>query len=170
MTTFDDRRRRGGQSGAPPAEGEGSAPSLAEAVAAGMSERDQVSRRLGIVIEQAARQRVRLRMQVSAEMLNAHGLCHGGVLFTLADSAFAFACNSENLSTLALAAQITFLSPARLGEVLIADAKATAGQGRYGVYDVIVTAADGRTVAVFRGTAARVKGETLPGLRAIEDG
>lgn len=134
---------------------------LAERVVAAMVASDNVSRGLGIHVEEVRPGGVRLRMIVREDMLNAHGLCHGGVLFTLADTAFAFACNNENRSALAVHAAIDFAAAARLGEALIADCGATAGGSRLGVYDSVVTTADGRLVAVFRGTAYRSGHETL---------
>ena len=103
-------------------------------------------------------------MTVREDMLNAHAICHGGVIFTLADSAFAYACNSENASSLATRCAVDFISAARLGEELVAVAEEKVRQSRMGVYDVTVTAEDGRVVAVFRGNSYRVRGETIPGI------
>lgn len=100
-------------------------------------------------------------MTVRPDMLNGHGICHGGYIFMLADSAFAFACNAGNHSTVAQSNQITFLSPGRAGERLQACANAVAEAGRSGVYDVTVTGEDGRSVAVFRGLARRIKGQVF---------
>jgi acyl-CoA thioesterase len=136
---------------------------LAEAVSAGMFALDRVSRGLGIEIVEIRPRLARMRMTVRDDMLNAHGICHGGVIFTLADSAFAYACNSENASSLATHCAIDFIDAARLGEVLVAVARETVRQSRLGVHDVTVTAGDGRTIAVFRGNSYRVGGETIPG-------
>ncbi len=133
-------------------------------VAAAMYAEDRAAQALGIRIEEVAPQQARVTMTVREDMLNSHGICHGGILFALADTAFAYACNSENESTLALSCSISFASAARLGEVLTAVGTATVRQGRTGVYDVRVSADDGRTVAVFRGQSYRITGETVPGL------
>ena len=98
---------------------------LAEAVAAGMFALDRVSRGLGIEIVEVRPRFARMRMTVRDDMLNAHGICHGGVIFTLANSAFAYACNSENASSLATHCAIDFIDAARLGEVLVAVAGET---------------------------------------------
>ncbi len=137
---------------------------LAEAVSARMFALDNVSRGLGIEIVEVRPHYTRMRMTVREDMLNAHAICHGGVIFTLADSAFAYACNSENASSLATRCSVDFITAARLGETLVAVAEEKVRQSRMGVYDVTVTAQDGRVVAVFRGNSVRVKGETIPGI------
>jgi len=104
----------------------------------------------------------RLRMPVREDMLNGHETCHGGFIFTLADSAFAFACNSHNRVTVALGAQITFVEPARLGDVLIATASEQSRTRRTGVYDVEVTDEEGRRIALFRGNAYETRGNIVP--------
>jgi acyl-CoA thioesterase len=90
-------------------------------------------------------------MTVRPDMLNGHAIAHGGMIFALADTAFAYACNSRNMSTVAQAASIVFLAKARAGERLVAEAREQALSGRSGVYAVTVTAQDGRTVAEFQG-------------------
>lgn len=137
---------------------------LAEAVSAGMYAHDNVSRRLGIEIVEVRPHYTRMRMPVRQDMLNAHAICHGGVIFTLADSAFAYACNSQNASSLATRCSVDFISAARLGETLVAVAEEKARQSRMGVYDVTITADDGRIVAIFRGNSYRVRGETIAGI------
>ena len=92
----------------------------------------------------------RLSMPVTAAMLNGHGTCHGGFIFAVADSAFAFACNTEGMASVASHCTVTFLRPARLGDVLVAEAVERYRVGRSGIYDVQVTAA-GEVVAEFRG-------------------
>jgi acyl-CoA thioesterase len=136
----------------------------AERVVAAMAAGDGLARWLGVAVEAIAPRRVRLSMTVRDDMLNAHGLCHGGVLFGFADIAFAFACNNENRSALALHAAIDFAAAAKPGETLVAEAAAARQSARFGLYDVRVTAGDGRPVALFRGTAFRVGGETLVAL------
>ena len=102
------------------------------------------------------------RMTVSAAMLNGHQICHGGLIFTLADSAFAFACNSRNLVTVAAGASIEFLRPVQLGDVLTCEGVEQVLQGRHGVYDVKVSNQRGETVAMFRGKSAQIAGTVLP--------
>ncbi len=106
--------------------------------------------------------RARMRMQVRAEMLNGHSICHGGFIFTLADSTFAFACNSRNLPTVASGASIDFLRPAHEGDVLTCEGVEQLLQGRHGVYDMRVTNQRGETVALFRGKSAQIRGSVLP--------
>jgi acyl-CoA thioesterase len=96
-------------------------------------------------------------MTVRADMLNGHAICHGGLIFTLADSAFAFACNSYNFNTVARV-RIDFVAPAREGDVLTAARSERALAGRTGVYDVEVANQRGETVALFRGKSYRIKG------------
>lgn len=141
---------------------------LAERVVAAMVASDNVGRGLGIRVEAVRPGGVRLRMTVRDDMLNAHGLCHGGVLFTLADTAFAYACNNENRSALAVHAAIDFAAAARLGEDLVVDCGAAAGGSRLGVYDAVVATAEGRRVAVFRGTAYRSGRDTLAAVGVCE--
>jgi acyl-CoA thioesterase len=97
-------------------------------------------------------------MVVREDMLNGHGVCHGGLIFALADTAFAWACNSRNVKTLAQQASISFLSPARLGERLAAEAREEAAEGRSGVYTATVRGEDGRTIAVFQGLSRTAGG------------
>ena len=106
--------------------------------------------------------RALLRMQVRQEMLNGHRICHGGFIFTLADSTFAFACNSRNLPTVASGASIEFLRPAHEGDVLTCEGVEQILQGRHGVYDMKVSNQRGETVALFRGKSAQIKGSVLP--------
>ncbi|MEZ5500218.1 MAG: hydroxyphenylacetyl-CoA thioesterase PaaI [Steroidobacteraceae bacterium] len=125
--------------------------SLASRVAAAMFERDSASRALQMVIEEVRPGFARVRMLVRADMVNGHRICHGGMVFSLADSAFAFACNSHNRVAVAAACSIDFVSPAREGDVLTAEAVEKTHDGRNGIYDVRVTNGDERTVAMFRG-------------------
>jgi acyl-CoA thioesterase len=124
---------------------------LARRSAAAMFERDQASQGLGIVIDEVKPGFVRLRMPVRPDMVNGHATCHGGFIFALADSAFAFACNSHNRATVAASAAIEFLAPVRAGAVLIAVAQEQALGDRLGVYDVVVSRESGERVALFRG-------------------
>lgn len=119
---------------------------------------DQASQALGMQITHIAPGQATLTMQVRADMLNGHGICHGGMIFTLADSAFAFACNTYNTLTVAQQNQITYLTPCQPDEVLMATATETARQGRSGTYDVVVTGSDNRQIALFRGLSRTVQG------------
>lgn len=105
-----------------------------------------------------------IRMTVRELHLNGHQICHGGFIFTLADSTFAFACNSYNRNTVASACQIDFLAPARLGDVLQAEAIERSRSGRTGVYDISVSVRGGKTVALFRGKSYRIEGEVIASL------
>lgn len=100
-------------------------------------------------------------MALRDDMMNAHGTAHGGVIFSLADTAFAWACNSRNVKTFAQQASISFLSPGKLGETLIAEAREDALSGRSGVYTVTVSGEDGRIVAVFHGLSRTAGGAIL---------
>jgi acyl-CoA thioesterase len=134
---------------------------LAEACAKSMFARDPASQALGMRIAAIEPGRACLTMTVRAEMLNGHGTCHGGYIFTLADSAFAFACNSHNQNTVASGCTIDFLEPAREGDVLAAEAIEKSRTGRLGLYDITVTNQDGARVALFRGKSYQIKGNVL---------
>jgi acyl-CoA thioesterase len=119
---------------------------------------DHAARGLGMNIETVGPGTATLTMVVRQDMVNGHGTCHGGFIFAVADSTFAYACNSFNHRTVAAGVDINFLAPAHLGDVLTADGHARHQGGRSGVYDIEVTNQDGKLVAVFRGRAARIKG------------
>jgi acyl-CoA thioesterase len=123
-----------------------------------MYEADQVRRQLGIELVDAADGTAVMRMTVGDGMINGHGLCHGGMLFTLADSACAYAANSLGVDSVAAGATIDFLEPARLGDALEARAIELTRSGRRGVYDVTVSTDDGRVVASFRGITVQLRG------------
>ena len=135
---------------------------LAEAAAASMYEADGCSRGLGMTIDASAPGYARLSRPVRDEFLNGHGICHGGLMFTLADSCFAFACNSHNINTVAAGCSIEFLKPVRGGDVLTAEATEQLLSGRHGIYDIRVTNRDGEVVAMFRGKSAQIKGHVVP--------
>jgi acyl-CoA thioesterase len=137
------------------------AQALAERVAAAMWSRDDASKGLGMRIVGVAPGRAELSMTVRADMLNGHAICHGGFIFTLADSAFAFACNSYNLNTVASGCAIDFLAPAREGDVLTAIAHERSMAGRTGVYDIEVANQHGEKIALFRGKSYRIKGHVV---------
>lgn len=102
-----------------------------------------------------------MRMTVRAPMLNGHDICHGGLIFTLADSTFAFACNSHNKVTVAAGCSIEFLKPGQLGDVLTCEGVEQVLQGRHGIYDMKVSNQRGEVVAVFRGKSAQVQGNVI---------
>ena len=137
------------------------AQALAEKVADAMFARDPASKGLGMTINAVGPGRASMSMTIRTDMLNAHQSCHGGFIFTLADSAFAFACNSYNLNTVGAACTIDYLAPGRLHDVLTAEAVELALNGKSGVYDVTVSNQEGRTVALFRGKSLRVGGEVI---------
>jgi len=130
----------------------------AEKSAAAMWSTDTASQALGMRIDHIAPGTADLSMVVTAAMLNGHGIAHGGYIFTLADSAFAFACNSYNQLAVAQQNQISYLAPGKAGERLQAAAREQSRTGRSGVYDVTVTGEDGRTIALFRGLSRTIKG------------
>ncbi len=102
-----------------------------------------------------------MRMQVREEMLNGHDICHGGFIFTLADSTFAFACNSHNKVTVAAGCSIEFLRPGKLDDVLTCEGVERVLQGRHGIYDMKVTNQRGEVVAMFRGKSAQIQGHVI---------
>ena len=126
-----------------------------------MFSRDRASQGLGIRIASVGPGRAELTMTVRGDMVNGHAICHGGFVFTLADSAFAFACNSHNVNTVANGCSIEFLAPAHEGDALTAVAHERSQVGRNGVYDVEVRNQDGVTIAHFRGKSTRIKGAVL---------
>lgn len=132
---------------------------LAQDAAAAMWSRDHVAQAMAMTLDAVKPGYARLSMVIRKDMVNGHAICHGGMLFTLADTAFAYACNSYNQNTVASACHIDFLAPSHLGETLVAEAVERAMGGRTGVYDVTVSTGSGKTVALFRGKSARIKGE-----------
>ncbi|MCT8997349.1 hydroxyphenylacetyl-CoA thioesterase PaaI [Chelativorans intermedius] len=135
---------------------------LAEASARAMWNDDSASQRLGMSLDHIAPGEATLSMTVTEAMSNGHGNCHGGYIFTLADSAFAFACNSYNQIAVAQHCSITYLVPGRIGDRLTAVAREVSRRGRSGIYDVRVINQDGVHMAEFRGHSRTVKGTHLP--------
>ena len=123
---------------------------MAQACADRMWAGDTASRGLGMTLDSVAPGAARLSLTVTPAMLNGHGTCHGGFIFALADSAFAFACNTDGMASVASHCAVTFLRPARLGNRLVADAAERQREGRSGIYDVRVTCGE-TVVAEFRG-------------------
>ena len=139
---------------------------LAELAAHALFAADQASRSLGIEIEKVGPGFARLRMTVRPDMVNGHGMCHGGLVFALADSAFAVACNSHNAVTVAAAAAIDFLAPARVNDELTAEARELWLSKRSGIYEIGVSNQRGETIALFRGRSHRIGGQLVPGEQA----
>jgi len=120
---------------------------------------DRATNWLGMRLEHVAPGRARLSMPVTEAMANGHGICHGGFIFALADSAMAFAANPRGEAAVAQHAAISLIRPGQVGEVLIADAAERMQTGRSGMYDVRVTTADGTLVAEFRGHTRTIRGK-----------
>ncbi|MCC2961010.1 hydroxyphenylacetyl-CoA thioesterase PaaI [Massilia sp. IC2-278] len=137
------------------------AQALAELAGKTMYERDPASKGLGMTLDEIRPGYARMSMRVRPDMLNGHASCHGGFIFTLADSAFAFACNSHNFNTVGAGCTIDYLAPGREGDLLTAEAQEQALAGKTGVYDVTVTNAEGKTIALFRGKSHRVSGTVV---------
>lgn len=115
----------------------------------------------GIEIEEAREGYARLRMKVRADMLNGHAMTHGGMIFLLADTAFAYACNSRNVSTVAQNATISFLAPSKQGDVLVAEARETALVGRSGIYQISIRSSDGVHIAELTGLSRSIGGAVV---------
>jgi acyl-CoA thioesterase len=129
-----------------------------------MHEVDHLARALGVALDEIAPGRARVSMAVRDDMTNSVGTCHGGIIFSLADCAFAYSCNSHNRKTVAAGASIDFVSAARLGDRLTAVAEERALVGRTGIYDVRVVDQNDELIAFFRGRSYRVTGAVLPEL------
>ncbi len=134
---------------------------LARATGEAMYEKDHASRGLGMALEEIGPGYARLSMKVREDMVNGHAICHGGIIFTLADSTFAYACNSHNHVTVAQGASIEFLAPGKLGDVLTAIGEERHMAGKTGIYDIRVSNQDGRSIALFRGKSFRIGGHLV---------
>ncbi|WP_163650292.1 hydroxyphenylacetyl-CoA thioesterase PaaI [Modicisalibacter sp. 'Wilcox'] len=134
---------------------------LAEACADAMFARDTASRELGMTLTAVTPGQATLTMTITAAMIQGHGSCHGGYLFTLADSAFAFACNTYDLATVGAGCSIDYLRGAREGDRLTAQAVERSRGNRTGVYDVTLTNQHGETIALFRGKSYQVRGHVI---------
>jgi acyl-CoA thioesterase len=135
---------------------------LAKACAAVMWNDDAASRRLGMSLDSVSPGAATLTLTITDAMANGHGNCHGGYIFTLADSAFAFACNSRNELAVAQHCSITYIDPVRVGDRLTAVAREISRRGRNGICDVEVRNQDSVLVAVFRGHSRTIEGKHLP--------
>ena len=135
-----------------------SADERARAVAAAIERSDRASKWLGLRVEEVRAGYARVSMAVTANMANGQAFCHGGLIFSLADSSFGLACNSHNQRALAASCSIDFLAPGRIGDRLTAECREQATAGRAGFYEARVTNQDGELIALFRGRSATVKG------------
>ena len=134
---------------------------LALACAESMYERDIAAQEAGITLDEVKPGYACLKMKVRADMLNGHNVCHGGFLFVLADTAFAYACNSYNKVTFAQSCDIDFVQAGKEGDELIAIAEERRRSGRTGLYDVTVSRVDGEVLAYFRGRSYQIKEEVI---------
>jgi acyl-CoA thioesterase len=135
---------------------------IARACAQAMWQQDDASRGLGVELLEVKSGQATLAMTIMPHMVNGQRIAHGGFIFTLADSAFAFACNSHNERVVAAQGNITFIRPGKLGDRLVATAREISRSGRSGIYDVHVTADDGTVIAEFRGHSRVIAGTWLP--------
>lgn len=134
---------------------------LAQACAESMYARDVAAQEVGIVIDEVREGYARLSMTIQATMLNGHAICHGGFIFTLADTAFAYACNSRNKATVAQTCKIEFKKPGKENDRLTAVAEHESQDGRYGQYKVTVQSQDETVIALFHGQSCEIKGAVL---------
>ena len=135
---------------------------LAQQVGDTMFAADVASRlTLGMELVYCKPGQARMQMRVTSAHLNGHQICHGGFIFTLADSTFAFACNSHNKVAVAASASIEFLKPAHLDDVLICDGSEQVLNGRHGVYDMLVRNQHDEIIALFRGKSAQIQGNVV---------
>ncbi|HEY3786804.1 MAG TPA: hydroxyphenylacetyl-CoA thioesterase PaaI [Steroidobacteraceae bacterium] len=132
---------------------------IAERASRAMFSRDRAAQLLGMRVTRIAPGRAEVVMQVLPQMINGHHVCHGGLVFSLADTAFAYACNSYNDSTVAAAGSIDFLAPARAGDELTAVASELWRTRRNGLYEITVTNQHGERIALFRGRSHRISGQ-----------
>ncbi len=137
------------------------ADNLARRVAETLLQREGTGPAWGISIDDAREGYARIRMKLRDDMLNGHRIGHGGMIFALADTAFAYACNSRNENTVAQNANISFLAPAQAGDVLVAEAHEVSRSGRSGVYQVSVRTTDNRVIAEFTGLSRTIGGAVI---------
>lgn len=141
---------------------------LAEACRDALLADDPLTRELKMEIITVAPGYAELTMPVQDWMTNGHNTCHGGMIFSLADSAFAFSCNTENYATVASGVTIDYISPGHKGDLLVAKASKSHQRGRTGVYDVRVQNQKGELIALFRGRSHRIRGVVIPGTELPE--
>ena len=142
-----------------------SAQQLAQAAAQAMYARDRWSLALGMELLEVGPGHARMRMAIREDMANVHNMGHGGLTFTLADSTFAYCCNSHNKNAVAVTCLIEYMRPTYVGDVLTATGREQAREGRNGVYDIRVENQDGELVALFRGKSTQIKGEVTDSAR-----
>jgi acyl-CoA thioesterase len=135
---------------------------IARACADAMWTEDSASKGLGMQLISVEPGRAVLAMTITDKMVNGHNIAHGGFIFTLADSTFAFACNTYNQRTVAQQCAVTFIAPGKLGDRLIARGVERQRAGRSGIYDITVTREDGTVIAEFRGHSRTIEGTLLP--------
>lgn len=135
---------------------------LARACADAMWTSDNASRALGMELVDVGAGRATMAMTITDNMTNGHGMCHGGYIFTLADSAFAFACNSHNQNAVAQHCSVTFIRPGKRGDRMMAMAVERSRSARSGIYDITVTGGDGKVIAEFRGHSRVIEGQLVP--------
>ena len=139
-----------------------SADEMAVKCAAIMWAQDLAPKSMGMTLGPISNGRAQLSMKIRSDMINGHNICHGGLIFALADTAFAYACNGYNQITLAQHCSVSFLKMARMGEVLTAKAVEKTRQGRSGIYDVAVSNENNEIIAEFRGISRAIKGKLYP--------
>ena len=122
---------------------------------------DRTSQFLRIALDEIRPGYARMSLTITEDMVNGHGMCHGGFIFTLADSAFAYSCNSHNHNAVASGCSIEYLAPAQVGDVLTAIGEERTLAGRSGIYDIEVNNQDGKRIALFRGKSHRIQGEVV---------
>ncbi len=135
---------------------------IAEACAEVLWSHDRASKKLGISVENIAPGYAELSMTVADDMVNGHSICHGGFMFTLADSTFAFACNTYNQNCVAQHCTISYLAPAFKGDRLLATATEVSRHGRNGIYDISIVKQDNKKIVEFRGFSRTIAGTLLP--------
>ncbi|WP_321397203.1 hydroxyphenylacetyl-CoA thioesterase PaaI [Emcibacter sp.] len=149
--------------------GDGESPlSFARQVADAMYAKDVAAQNMGIKLSKISPGYAVMTMLVSDKMLNGHAICHGGYIFALADTAFAFACNTANITTVTLANNITFLAPAKEGDMLTAVAEVQNQAGRTGLCDVIISNQEGTKIAMVRGNSYRLKSKIVEGMPSVD--
>jgi len=142
---------------------------VAEACGVHMHQKNHLAQALGVAIDEVAPGRARVSLTVRDDMTNSVGTCHGGIIFSLADCAFEYSCNSHNRKTVAAGSSIDYVRAARLGDRLTAIAEERSLVGRSGVYDIRVVDQRGELIACFRGRSRRVGGAILPELESAEN-
>lgn len=134
---------------------------IARQCAEAMWRQDTASQALGMKLLEVTQGRAVIEMPVREDMTNGHGMCHGGFIFSLADSAFAFACNTYDERTVAQHCTVTYIAPAERGEILTARAHEVSKTGRSGIYDINVSTSGGKTIAEFRGNSRTIGGSII---------